>query len=131
MRLPDLSAPATLQVDEAVPQAHENLSAIAAAPKGCRPRRGRDRPLESVLALAPRRGLRGLDHGFTDAVDRPAVSLMSFVGVVAAGLALSVGFTDASSLRLLATLRLGPVRPMTALMVVPGFSRKAGEERLH
>lgn len=58
--------------------------------KGCRPRCGNGRLFDGFLTIKPACSACGLDYGFADAGDGPAVFVMLIVGFLVVGLALWV-----------------------------------------
>jgi uncharacterized protein (DUF983 family) len=56
--------------------------------KGCCPRCGEGRLFEGVLSLRPRCAACGLDYGFADAGDGPAVFVILIVGFIVIGMVL-------------------------------------------
>ena len=61
--------------------------------KGCCPRCGQGKLYGGVLALKPRCAACGLDYGFADSGDGPAVFVILILGFLVVGLALWFEFT--------------------------------------
>jgi uncharacterized protein (DUF983 family) len=105
--------------------------------RGTCPRCGEGKLFDGFLSLRETCPSCGLDYGFADAADGPAVFLMFFVGFVVVGLALWVEFTFEPSillhmllwLPLTAGLSLSLLRPLKGLMVALQFLHKAEEGR--
>ncbi len=104
----------------------------------CRcPRCGQGALFSGYLALRPSCEVCGLDFGFADAADGPAVFIMFIVGFIVVGLALWVEFTFEPAiwlhmvlwLPLTALLSLAMVRPLKGLMIAVQFVNKAEEGR--
>jgi uncharacterized protein (DUF983 family) len=104
---------------------------------GC-PRCGRGKLFSGYLTLRPHCDACGLDYGFADAGDGPAVFVVLFGGaiVVAAALITEVEFHPpywlhaALWLPLILIVTLGPLRSMKGLMIALQFHHKAAEGRL-
>lgn len=110
-----------------------------AAGLSCRcPRCGRGRLFKGFLDLAPSCTSCGLDYGFADSGDGPAVFVILFGGFVVVALAfwVEVAFEPPMWVHALlwipATLivTLGLLRPLKALMVAIQYRNKAAEGRL-
>jgi uncharacterized protein (DUF983 family) len=117
---------------------HTAPSALAAGLKGRCPRCGEGRLFGGFLSLAPRCEACGLDYGFADSADGPAVFIMSFVGLVVCGLALWAEFAYTPPiwlhmviwLPLTIVLCLALARPTKALMIALQYQNKAEQGRL-
>lgn len=110
-----------------------------AAGLSCRcPRCGRGRLFKGFLDLAPSCSACGLDYGFADSGDGPAVFVILFGGFIVVALAfwVEVAFEPPMWVHALlwipATLivTLGLLRPLKALMVAIQYRNKAAEGRL-
>jgi uncharacterized protein (DUF983 family) len=101
------------------------------------PRCGRGKLFQGFLALRPRCDVCGLDYGFADAGDGPAVFIMFFAGAVVVGCALVTEILYQPPywvhavlwLPLIFILTLGPLRPMKGLMIALQYHHKAAEGR--
>ncbi len=101
------------------------------------PRCGRGKLFAGFLTLRTRCEVCGLDYGFADAGDGPAVFIILFAGfiVVAAALITEVIYQPpfwlhaALWLPLILIVTLGPLRPMKGLMIALQFHHKAAEGR--
>jgi uncharacterized protein (DUF983 family) len=124
----DLSDKATRTLSEAI---------IAGLTCAC-PRCGRGKLFQGFLSLRPRCEVCGLDYGFADSGDGPAVFIMLLGGaiVVAAALITEVKFQPPYWLHavlwlpLILIVTLGPLRPMKGLMIALQFHHKAAEGRV-
>jgi uncharacterized protein (DUF983 family) len=101
------------------------------------PRCGQGKLFDGFLTLRSRCDHCGLDYGFADAGDGPAVFIMFFAGFIVVGAAL---FTEVEYhppywvhamlwLPLILIVTLGPLRPMKGLMIALQFHHKAAEGR--
>jgi uncharacterized protein (DUF983 family) len=104
----------------------------------CRcPRCGKGKLFRGFLTLPPRCGDCGLDYGFADAGDGPAVFIMFFAGFIVVGAALVTEVLYHPPywvhavlwLPLILIVTLGPLRPMKGLMIALQYYHKAGERR--
>src|SRR5687768_4268371 len=108
-------------------------AAIAAGLKGCCPRCGHGRLFSGFLTLQPRCAACGLDFGFADSADGPAVFVILIVGFVVAGAALLVEIAWAPPIwvhavlwgPLVLILCLGLLRPFKGVLVALQFSHRA------
>ena len=97
------------------------------------PRCRRGKLFNGFLTLAPRCEACGLDYGFADAGDGPAVFIILFAGFIVVGAALVVELVyhppywvhAALWLPLAAIVTLGPLRPMKGLMIALQYHHKA------
>jgi uncharacterized protein (DUF983 family) len=114
------------------------LSGAIAAGLSCAcPRCGRGRLFAGFLKLRPRCEHRGLDYGFADSGDGPAVFVMFLAGAIVVGAALvteilfqpSYWVHAALWLPLILLVTLGPLRPMKGLMIALQYHHKAVESR--
>ena len=114
------------------------LSAAETGLKGRCPRCGEGRLFAGFLATAPRCSVCGLDFGFADSGDGPAVFIMMIVGfiVVAAALVVEINYQPpywvhaVLWLPLTAILALGLLRPAKGLMIALQYRNKAEQARL-
>ena len=106
---------------------------------GCRcPRCGQGRLFSGYLTTAPRCEVCGLDYGFIDAGDGPAVFVILIVGFVVVGAALVTEMAYQPPywlhallwLPLTLLMTLGMVRPLKGLMIALQYHHKAAEGRL-
>jgi uncharacterized protein (DUF983 family) len=112
--------------------------AIAAGLKGRCPRCGQGRLFSGFLALKPRCAACGLDFGFADSADGPAVFVILIVGFVVAGAALLVEIAWAPPIwvhavlwgPLVLILCLGLLRPFKGVLVALQFSHRAEQGRI-
>ena len=101
--------------------------AIYAGMRCRRPRCGKGKLFASFLTLWPRCEVCGLDYGFADSGDGPAVFIMFLAGFIVVGAAL---VTEAVLwLPLILIVTLGPLRPMKGLMIALQHHHKAEERR--
>jgi uncharacterized protein (DUF983 family) len=102
------------------------------------PRCSRGKLFQGFLLLRPRCEVCGLDYGFADSGDGPAVFIVLIGGaiVVAAALITEIKFQPpywvhaALWLPLILIVTLGPLRPMKGLMIALQFHHKAAEGRV-
>jgi uncharacterized protein (DUF983 family) len=116
----------------------ESLSGAIRAGLACRcPRCGQGKLFQGLPTLRPRCESCGLDYGFADAGDGPAVFIMFLAGFIVVGAAL---VTEALYhppywvhavlwLPLILIVTLGPLRPMKGLMIAVQHYHKAAEGR--
>ena len=116
---------------------HPPLSPFATG-LACRcPRCGKGRLLQGFLTLRPRCEDCGLDYGFADSGDGPAVFVVFLAGaiVVASALMTEVLYEPplwvhaALWLPLILITTLAPLRPMKGLMIALQYHHKAAEGR--
>lgn len=105
----------------------------------CRcPRCGEGKLFDGFLTLKPRCMACGLDFGFADSADGPAVIIMFIAGfgIVGGVLALEIAYEPpfwvhmVIWLPLTIILCLGLLRPMKGLAIALQYARDAGEGRL-
>jgi uncharacterized protein (DUF983 family) len=117
----------------------DTLSGAALAGLACAcPRCGKGKLFQGFLALQPRCEVCGLDYGFADAGDGPAVFIMFFAGFIVVGAALVTEILYRPPywvhavlwLPLILIVTLGPLRPMKGLLIALQFHHKAAEGRL-
>jgi uncharacterized protein (DUF983 family) len=117
----------------------DTLSGTALAGLACAcPRCGKGKLFQGFLTLRPRCDVCGLDYGFADAGDGPAVFIMFFAGFIVVGAALVTEILyrppywvhAALWLPLILVVTLGPLRPMKGLLIALQFHHKAAEGRL-
>ena|SRR5437868_529980 len=101
------------------------------------PRCGEGRLFAGFLTLRPRCEHCGLDYGFADSGDGPAVFIMFLAGAIVVGAALITEILfqppywvhAALWLPLIMLVTLGPLRPMKGLMIALQYHHKAAESR--
>ena len=102
------------------------------------PRCGEGRLFHGFLALRPRCEVCGLDYGFADSADGPAVFIMLFVGFLMVGGVVVVDVAYEPPLwvhamiwlPLTVILSLGFLRPLKGLMIATQYHHKAEQGRL-
>jgi uncharacterized protein (DUF983 family) len=116
----------------------KSLSGAIRAGLACRcPRCGQGKIFQGFLTLQPRCEVCGLDYGFADSGDGPAVFIMFFAGFIVVGAALVTEAVyhppywvhAALWLPLILIVTLGPLRPMKGLMISLQYFHKAKEYR--
>ena len=101
------------------------------------PRCGKGKLFDGFLTLRPRCDVCGLDYGFADSGDGPAVFIMFPAGFIVVGAAL---LTEAIYhppywvhaalwVPLILIVTLGPLRPMKGMMIALQYYHKAAESR--
>ena len=114
------------------------LSGAIRAGLRCRcPRCSKGKLFQGFLTLRPRCEVCGLDYGFADSGDGPAVFIMFLAGAIVVGLALITEVLYQPPywvhavlwLPLIFILTLGPLRPMKGLMIALQYHHKAEEKR--
>ena len=114
------------------------LSGTIAAGVSCAcPRCGKGKLFTGFLTLRPRCEVCGLDYGFADSGDGPAVFIMFLAGAIVVGAALVTEILfrppywvhAALWLPLILIVTLGPLRPMKGLMIALQYYHRAGERR--
>jgi uncharacterized protein (DUF983 family) len=113
-------------------------SAFVAGLKGCCPRCGQGPLFKDFVALAPACSVCGLDYGFADSADGPAVFISLIGGFIVLGAALwtELAFEPpmwvhmAVFLPLTVIVCLGLLRPLKGLLVARQYQTKAEEGRL-
>src|ERR671931_1816781 len=111
---------------------------IAAGLKGRCPRCGEGRLFSGFLTVGKRCGVCGLDYGFADAGDGPAVFVILIIGFIVVGLALwmEVALNPPLWVHLVLWIPLALVLCLTALRLIKGvlitlqYRNKAAEGRL-
>jgi uncharacterized protein (DUF983 family) len=101
------------------------------------PRCGRGKLFQGFLAPRPRCDACGLDYGFADSGDGPAVFIMFLAGFIVVGAALVTEVVYRPPfwvhallwLPLILIVTLGPLRPMKGLMIALQYHHKAAEGR--
>ncbi len=101
------------------------------------PRCGKGKLFRGFLTLRPRCEVCGLDYGFADAGDGPAVFIILFAGfiVVAAALITEVVYQPPFWLHavlwlpLILIVTLGPLRSAKGLLIALQYHHKAAESR--
>lgn len=113
-------------------------SPFSAGLAGRCPNCGQGRLFKGFLDIAPRCTNCGLDYGFADAGDGPAVFVILIVGFIVVGIALVVSLNTALPYWLMLTifvpltlaLCLGLLRPLKGLLIALQFKHKAREGRV-
>ena len=101
------------------------------------PRCGSGKLFQGFLTLRPRCESCGLDYGFADSGDGPAVFIMLLAGSIVVGAALITEVLyrppfwvhAALWLPLILIVTLGPLRPMKGLLIALQYHHKAAEGR--
>ena len=101
------------------------------------PRCGQGKLFEGFLTPRPRCDVCGLDYGFADAGDGPAVFIMFLAGAIVVGAALITEVLYHPPywvhamlwLPLILIVTLGPLRPMKALLFALQYHHRAPEGR--
>ncbi len=117
---------------------HPSVSMMRAGVRCRCPRCGRGKLFAGFLTLAPRCEACGLDYGFADSGDGPAVFIILIVGFLVVGLALAVEVMWSPPywlhaliwVPLILGLSLGLLRPLKGLFVAVQYRNKAAEGRL-
>jgi len=112
--------------------------AIRAGLRGRCPRCGNGALFQGLLRLNPRCAGCGLDFGFADAADGPAVFVILIVGFVVAGAALLVEIAYSPTILvhfllwppLVLVLCLGMLRPLKGILVALQYHHRAEEGRI-
>jgi uncharacterized protein (DUF983 family) len=116
----------------------KSLSGAIRAGLACRcPRCGQGKVFQGFLTVQPSCEVCGLDYGFADSGDGPAVFIMFFAGFIVVGAALVTEAVyhppywvhAALWLPLILIVTLGPLRPMKGLMISLQYFHKAKEHR--
>ena len=102
------------------------------------PNCGEGHLFSGFLTLRPRCEVCGLDYGFADAGDGPAVFVIMIAGFIVCGAALFVEMRYAPPLWVHAVLwaplvlltTIGPLRPFKGLLIALQYHHKAAEGRL-
>lgn len=102
------------------------------------PRCGKGKLYSGFLALAPRCGACGLDYGFIDAGDGPAIFIIMIAGFIVVGAALIVEIKYQPSFWVHAALwgplilvtTVLPLRAMKSLLIALQYHHRAAEGRL-
>jgi uncharacterized protein (DUF983 family) len=111
---------------------------IATGLRGRCPRCGEGRLFEGFLKVAPRCSACGLDLGFADSADGPAVFVILFAGFLIAGAALLVEVAYSPPIwvhivlwaPLVLVVCLGLLRPLKGVLVALQYAHKAEQGRL-
>jgi uncharacterized protein (DUF983 family) len=121
------------------PEAHRHVATpIATGLMGRCPRCGEGRLFSGVLTVAPSCEVCGLDYGFADSADGPAVFVMFIAGflVVAVAIWLEVAYTPPwwvhamVQLPLVIGVSIAMLRPLKGLLIVLQYVNRAEEARL-
>lgn len=122
-----------------MPQDDRSFRLPIARGLACRcPACGKGGLFQGFLTLRPRCDQCGLDYGFADSADGPAVFVIFISGFVVVFAALAVEVLYAPPywvhallwLPLILITTLGPLRPMKGLLIALQFHHKAAEGRL-
>lgn len=113
-------------------------SSLKVGLRNCCPRCGEGKLFRGFLTIPPKCEHCGLDYGFADAGDGPAVFIMMIAGFVIVGLALWVEFTWQPPywvhavlwLPLTLILTIGLLRPLKGWLVAQQYKHRAREGRL-
>ena len=113
------------------------VSPYLAGVRCCCPRCGRGRLFTGFLTLAPACESCGLDYGFADAGDGPAVFVILIAGFLVVGAAVIVEFVWRPPywvhallwVPIILVVTLGLLRPLKGLLVALQFHHKAEEGR--
>jgi uncharacterized protein (DUF983 family) len=124
--------------EKAPPLPEKRRFPLRAALLGKCPRCGQGKLFDGFLTLAPACDKCGLDYGFADAGDGPAVFVTLLAGFVVLGLALWVELVFEPPfwvhivifLPLTVVVCLGMLRPLKAVMVAAQFHHRAEQGRL-
>lgn len=116
----------------------ETPSSLEGGLRGCCPRCGEGKLFAGFIDLAPKCESCGLDYGFADSGDGPAVFIMMIAGFLIVGLVLWVEYTWSPPywvhivlwLPLTLILTLGLIRPLKSWLVAQQYRHKAAEGRL-
>ena len=116
---------------------HSLAATIVSGIAGRCPTCGRGKLFSGYLKLAPRCNVCGLDYGFADSGDGPAVFVILVSGFIVVGAALFVEMAYAPPywvhaalwLPLIVVVTLGPLRPMKGLMIALQYYHQAAESR--
>jgi uncharacterized protein (DUF983 family) len=105
--------------------------AIAAGLSSRCPRCGQGRLFAGFLKLQPRCERCGLDFGFADSGDGPAVFIMFLAGALVTEMLFQPPYWVHAALwlPLIVLVTLGPLRPMKGLMIALQYHHKAAESR--
>ena len=114
------------------------ISILTSGLTGRCPRCGKGRMFRGFLALAPRCESCGLDYGFADSGDGPAVFVTLIGGFLVLGLALAVDVAYEPPLwvhfvifmPLALIVCLGLLRPLKGLLIASQYKNKAAPGRL-
>jgi uncharacterized protein (DUF983 family) len=113
-------------------------SPIATGLRGRCPRCGEGKLFRGFVALRPSCSSCGLDFGFADSGDGPAVFVILLAGFLALGLVLWIEFTYEPpfwvhalvSMPLTLAICLGLLRPLKGILIAQQFRHKAEQARL-
>ncbi|HYA73319.1 MAG TPA: DUF983 domain-containing protein [Roseiarcus sp.] len=114
------------------------ISPVSTGLAGRCPRCGEGRMFSGFLTLAPECEVCGLDYGFADAGDGPAVLVTLFAGFVVLGIALAVEIAFEPPLWVYAVVFLpltlivclGMLRPLKGFLIASQYCNKAAPGRL-
>ena len=120
-------------------QMHRHVdNPVSTGLRGRCPRCGEGRLFSGVLTVAPSCEACGLDYGFADSADGPAVFVMFLAGflVVAVAIWLEIAYTPpwwvhvAVQLPLVLGVSIAMLRPLKGLLIVLQYVNKAEEGRM-
>ena len=114
------------------------ISPLSTGPAGRCPRCGDGKLFSGFLDLAPRCDVCGLDYGFADSGDGPAVFVTLFAGFLVLGAALATQIVYeppiwihlAIFLPLTLVVCLGMLRPLKGFLIASQYVNKAAPGRL-
>jgi uncharacterized protein (DUF983 family) len=131
------AAPLTISGAMSKPPIGTVAAAVRAGVRCACPRCGKGKLFRGFLTLLPGCEACGLDYGFADAGDGPAVFIMFLAGFIVVGAALMTEVLYQPPywvhavlwLPLILILTLGLLRPMKGLMIALQYYHKAEERR--
>ena len=114
------------------------ISPVSTGLAGRCPRCGEGRMFSGFLTVAPKCDVCGLDYGFADAGDGPAVLVTLLAGFVVLGIALAVEIAYEPPLWVYAVVFvpltlvvcLGMLRPLKGFLIASQYTNKAAPGRL-
>jgi uncharacterized protein (DUF983 family) len=124
--------------EEATRAGYPPRSPVEVGARGRCPCCGKGRLFDGYLATAERCDVCGLDYGFVDSADGPAVFIIMVVGFLVVGLALltEVWWSPPLWLHvvlwtpLILVLTIGLLRPLKGVLIALQYRNKAAEGRL-
>ncbi len=117
---------------------HTHIPPVSAGLRGRCPRCGEGRMFSGFLSVVPRCEACGLDYGFADSADGPAVFVMLIAGFLVAGVALWMEFTYEPPWwahvlvqgPLIAVVCLPMLRALKGVLIALQYANRAEEGRL-
>ncbi len=114
------------------------ISPVSTGLAGRCPRCGEGRMFSGFITVAPKCEVCGLDYGFADAGDGPAVLVTLFAGFIVLGIALAVEIAYEPPLWVYAVVFapltlvvcLGMLRPLKGFLIASQYTNKAAPGRL-